>query len=101
MSGGSEEEKSGEPKVTDASPARATSPAPKVKKVEQPTTASKSEGTNTSAIVIAVVIIVAVIGAVCGAYYWWNLPKEGELTKSTWDDATAGKTVFVKFQAPW
>jgi len=25
----------------------------------------------------------------------------GELTKDTWDAAVAGKTVFVKFQAPW
>jgi len=24
-----------------------------------------------------------------------------ELTKDNWDDAVAGKTVFVKFQAPW
>jgi hypothetical protein len=24
-----------------------------------------------------------------------------ELTKETWDDAVAGKTVFVKFLAPW
>jgi len=24
-----------------------------------------------------------------------------ELDSSTWDDAVAGKTVFVKFQAPW
>jgi len=24
-----------------------------------------------------------------------------ELTKATWDEATAGKQVFVKFQAPW
>lgn len=24
-----------------------------------------------------------------------------ELTKDTWDDAVSGKTVFVKFQAPW
>jgi len=24
-----------------------------------------------------------------------------ELDKSTWDAATAGKTVFIKFQAPW
>jgi len=23
------------------------------------------------------------------------------LTKERWDDAVAGKTVFVKFQAPW
>jgi len=23
------------------------------------------------------------------------------LTKETWDAASAGKTVFVKFQAPW
>jgi len=24
-----------------------------------------------------------------------------ELTKETWDSAIAGKTVFVKFLAPW
>jgi len=24
-----------------------------------------------------------------------------ELTKADWDDKTAGKSVFVKFQAPW
>jgi hypothetical protein len=24
-----------------------------------------------------------------------------ELTKENWDSATAGKTVFVKFLAPW
>jgi hypothetical protein len=24
-----------------------------------------------------------------------------ELTKETWDEAVAGKTAFVKFQAPW
>jgi len=24
-----------------------------------------------------------------------------ELTPDTWDDATAGKSVFVKFLAPW
>jgi len=24
-----------------------------------------------------------------------------ELTKESWDGAVAGKTVFVKFQAPW
>jgi hypothetical protein len=24
-----------------------------------------------------------------------------ELTPETWDDAVAGKTVFIKFQAPW
>jgi len=24
-----------------------------------------------------------------------------ELTKEAWDDAVAGKTVFVKFLAPW
>jgi len=23
------------------------------------------------------------------------------LTPDNWDDATAGKTVFIKFQAPW
>jgi hypothetical protein len=23
------------------------------------------------------------------------------LTPNNWDDATAGKTVFIKFQAPW
>jgi len=25
----------------------------------------------------------------------------GELTPDTWDDKTAGKTVFIKFLAPW
>jgi hypothetical protein len=25
----------------------------------------------------------------------------GEMTKEAWDGAVAGKTVFVKFQAPW
>jgi len=24
-----------------------------------------------------------------------------ELTEATWDEKTAGKSVFVKFQAPW
>jgi len=24
-----------------------------------------------------------------------------ELTPATWDEAVAGKTIFVKFQAPW
>jgi hypothetical protein len=24
-----------------------------------------------------------------------------ELTPDTWDDAVAGKTIFVKFLAPW
>jgi len=24
-----------------------------------------------------------------------------ELTEKTWDDAVAGKTVFIKFLAPW
>jgi len=24
-----------------------------------------------------------------------------ELTPDNWDDAVAGKTVFIKFQAPW
>jgi len=24
-----------------------------------------------------------------------------ELTADNWDSATAGKTVFIKFQAPW
>jgi len=24
-----------------------------------------------------------------------------ELTEATWDEAVAGKSVFVKFQAPW
>jgi hypothetical protein len=28
-------------------------------------------------------------------------PGENELTKDTWDAKTGGKTVFVKFLAPW
>jgi len=35
-------------------------------------------------------LILAVIG--CSAM---------ELTPANWDSATAGKTVFIKFQAPW
>jgi len=31
----------------------------------------------------------------------FNLAASMELTKETWDDAVAGKTVFVKFLAPW
>jgi hypothetical protein len=30
-----------------------------------------------------------------------KLAASTELTKETWDDATSGKTVFVKFLAPW
>jgi len=26
---------------------------------------------------------------------------KSELTKETWDAAVAGKSVFIKFQAPW
>ncbi|CAK0903556.1 unnamed protein product [Prorocentrum cordatum] len=100
VSGGSEEKTSAEPKVAGASPARDSTPAPKDKK-KSPQEVSQPEGTSTSTILIVVTIIVAIIGAVGGVYYWWNLPKEGELTKSTWDDATSGKTVFVKFLAPW
>jgi len=37
---------------------------------------------------VAVALLLATAGAM-------------ELTKDNWDDAVAGKTVFVKFQAPW
>jgi len=37
---------------------------------------------------VAVSLLVAVAGAT-------------ELTSATWDAAVEGKTVFVKFQAPW
>jgi len=30
-----------------------------------------------------------------------NLAGATELTKETWDNAVSGKTVFVKFLAPW
>lgn len=30
-----------------------------------------------------------------------GLAQAKELTKETWDDAVSGKTVFVKFLAPW
>jgi len=40
----------------------------------------------------AITLLAAVLAAPAGAM---------ELTKDTWDDAVAGKTVFVKFQAPW
>jgi len=32
---------------------------------------------------------------------WAAVANASELTKETWDDAVAAKTVFVKFQAPW
>jgi len=36
-------------------------------------------------------ILLAIVAAASGL----------ELTPSTWDSETAGKTVFVKFLAPW
>jgi hypothetical protein len=100
VSGGSEEGKPGEPKVTDASPGRAASPAPGGRK-KQPKEVSESEGISTTTVFVIGAIVLAIIGVAGGFYYWSTLPKEGELTKSTWDDATAGKMVFVKFLAPW
>jgi hypothetical protein len=41
---------------------------------------------------VAVLLTAALAGRPAGAV---------ELTKQTWDDAVAGKTVFVKFLAPW
>jgi len=41
---------------------------------------------------VAAVMLASVLFAGAGAM---------ELTKDNWDDAVAGKTVFVKFQAPW
>jgi len=29
------------------------------------------------------------------------LASASELTPDTWDSAVSGKTVFIKFQAPW
>jgi hypothetical protein len=43
---------------------------------------------NTSLALFAVLAIVALTSAM-------------ELTPETWDDAVAGKSVFVKFLAPW
>jgi len=40
----------------------------------------------------ALVLFAAALAARAGAT---------ELTKESWDDAVAGKTVFVKFLAPW
>jgi len=40
----------------------------------------------------AVALIVSVLAARAGAV---------ELTAETWDAATSGKSVFIKFQAPW
>jgi len=31
----------------------------------------------------------------------WGDPSAMELTPENWAEATAGKTVFIKFQAPW
>jgi len=35
------------------------------------------------------------------AHALWTGTGAMELTKDTWDEAVAGKTVFVKFLAPW
>jgi len=40
----------------------------------------------------AIALITSAILATAGAK---------ELTKETWDEAVAGKSVFVKFLAPW
>ncbi|CAK0887362.1 unnamed protein product [Prorocentrum cordatum] len=122
-SGGSETPS--EPKAAGSPPARAASPAPATEKNKDPKQASRPERTrrHTLAIVVAA-IVAAVVGVAGGGCYYlypswtkrtlrtigrsahvffnqWTPPREGELTKSTWDDATAGKTVFVKFHAPW
>jgi hypothetical protein len=39
-----------------------------------------------------VALLLGVIAVACQAT---------ELTPDNWDTATAGKTVFIKFQAPW
>jgi len=36
-----------------------------------------------------------------GALLLATLTSGKELTKADWETETAGKTVFVKFQAPW
>jgi hypothetical protein len=38
---------------------------------------------------------------ICSFFLAVCLAAATELTKDTWDSAVAGKTVFVKFQAPW
>jgi hypothetical protein len=38
--------------------------------------------------------VVALLGLVAGS-------NALELTPDNWDEAIAGKTVFIKFQAPW
>jgi len=32
---------------------------------------------------------------------FFAMAKGMELTSATWDEAVSGKTVFIKFQAPW
>jgi len=61
--------------------------------------ASKS-GTSPLLYVLAFGVVAVLAGT---GYYVWSSyqPGEGELTKATWDEATTGKTVFVKFLAPW
>jgi len=50
-----------------------------------------SKLTQKQAEAVVAVLACALFGAACG----------NELTKETWDAAVAGKTVFVKFLAPW
>jgi len=49
-----------------------------------------------SCLLLAPVAMVMKIFALCV-----GLAAATELTKETWDSAVAGKSVFVKFQAPW
>jgi hypothetical protein len=39
--------------------------------------------------IVAAISLLAVLGSAT------------ELTTATWDEAVAGKSVFIKFQAPW
>jgi len=42
------------------------------------------------------------VKAVCGLLALSAVSSEElELTSATWDKETAGKSVFIKFQAPW
>jgi hypothetical protein len=45
--------------------------------------------------------MMSLVKASCALAALMGAASATELSKETWDDAVAGKTVFVKFLAPW
>mmetsp|Transcript_3216 Transcript_3216/g.9776 ORF Transcript_3216/g.9776 Transcript_3216/m.9776 type:complete len:320 (+) Transcript_3216:63-1022(+) len=71
----------------------------------------QQQGTSSGEWCVIIFVLVLFVAGLGGALYafdaplpwsWIGLgPPAHELTQATWDENTAGKTVFVKFYAPW